>query len=124
MDRWSLRPKRPDWSSTQPPAGSSRRFFATADATAVAVAFSPDSRYIAVVLASTDPASSAYSGLAVIDTTTFASRVIVHGQIYGASFAPGDSDRIAYGTAPSARLTARVDVGIVHADAGRPPDHQ
>jgi hypothetical protein len=96
--------------------GPSRRFFATADATAVAVAFSPDSRYIAVVLASTDPASSAYSGLAVIDTTTFASRVIVHGQIYCASFAPDGSDRIAYGTAPSARLTARVDVGIIQAD--------
>jgi hypothetical protein len=95
--------------------GSPRRYFGGVDATAAAKAFSPDSRYLAVVLSSTDPASAAASGLAVIDTTTFASRIIVRGQTYGVSFAPGGSDRIAYGWAASAALTARVDVHVVGA---------
>jgi hypothetical protein len=96
--------------------GAPHRYFYTADATAVAVAFSPDSRYVAVVLSSTDPAGAASSGLAVIDTTTFAYRIIVRGQIYGASFAPDDSDRIAYASAASPALRAPVDVHLSGAD--------
>jgi hypothetical protein len=96
--------------------GAPHRYFDTPDATAVATAFSPDSRYIAVVLSSTDPASAASSGLAVIDTTTFDYRIIARDQIYGASFAPDDSDRIAYASAASPALTARVDVHVTRAD--------
>jgi hypothetical protein len=96
--------------------GDARRYFAAADATAVAVAFSPDSRYIAVVLSSTDPASTAASGLAVIDTATSAARIIVHGQIYGASFAPNGSDRITYASAPSLALAAPVNIYVIGAD--------
>jgi Tol biopolymer transport system component len=92
------------------------RYFGSPKATAVATAFSPDSRYLAVVLASTDPASAADSGLAVIDTTTFGYRIVAHGQIYGAGFAPDGSDRIAYAAAPSPALTAPVDVHVIGAD--------
>ncbi|MGO9977146.1 MAG: TolB family protein [Solirubrobacteraceae bacterium] len=96
--------------------GAPHRYFGAADATALAVAFSPDSRYIAVVLSSTDPASVGSSGLAVIDTSTFGQRMIVRGQIDGASFAPDGSDRIAYASAASAALTAPVDVHVIGAD--------
>ncbi len=96
--------------------GAPHRYFEHLDATAVATAFSPDSRYVAVVLSSTDPASPAPSGLAVIDTRTFAARVVARGQTYGASFAPDGSDRLAYASARSAALTAPVDVHVIAAD--------
>jgi hypothetical protein len=96
--------------------GPPHRYFNESDVTAVAVAFSPDSQFVAVVLSSTDPVSAAGSGLAVIDTTTFAARILVRGQIYGASFAPDGSDRIAYAAAGSPALSARVDVYEVGAD--------
>ncbi len=97
-------------------AGGVHRSFPAVDATAVATAFSPDSRYIAVVLSSTDPASAASSGLAVIDTKSLSYRIIVHGQIYGASFAPDGSDRIAYSSAPSESLAASVNIHVIGPD--------
>lgn len=96
--------------------GSPHRYFTAADATATAVAFSPDSRYAAVVLQSRDPASAAASGLAVIDTTTFAVRVVAHGQVYGASFDPAGSNRLAFASAPSPALAARVDISVIAPD--------
>jgi hypothetical protein len=92
------------------------RYYSLAHATAVAKAFSPDSRYVVVALTSTNPTSSAASGLAVIDTTTFSERIIAHGQIYGASFAPDGSQRIAYASAASPALTEPVNVHVVRAD--------
>jgi hypothetical protein len=97
----------------------SHRYFERSGAMSVAAAFSPDSRYVAVVLSSTDPASAASSALAVIDTTTFGYRIIARGQIYGASFAPDGSDRIAYASAASPALRAAVDVHLVGADGSR-----
>lgn len=87
--------------------GRTHRYFESRIATATAAAFSADSRYLAVVLGSINPASSAASGLAVIDTVTFTSRVVARGQIYGASFARDRSDRIAFASARSAALAAR-----------------
>ncbi len=100
------------------PAGGGvpHRYFGAADASAVAVAVSPDSRYIAVILSSADPASIGPSGLAVIDTSTFGDRIVVRGQIDGASFAPDGSDRIAYASAASTALSAPVDVRVIGAD--------
>lgn len=78
-----------------------------ATATATPLAWSPDSRYLAVALQSTSVTNIAkLSGLAVIDTTTGAVTTIAHGQIYGASFAQDGSDRIVYGRAPSLSLSA------------------
>lgn len=96
--------------------GGSHRYFNTPAATARASAFSPDSRYLVVLLSSTDPGSAAPSGLAVIDTATFASRILVRDQIYGASFAPDGSERIAYASAASLALRARIDIHVVGAD--------
>ncbi len=94
---------------------SAHRFFSAARTTARARAWSPDSRYLAVVLSSTDPASDAGSGLAVIDARTDTYRVIAHGPIEGAGFAPGVSDRIVYGAAASTALSAPVNIHIATA---------
>ncbi len=59
------------------------------------------------------------SGLAVIDTSTHGCRIVAHGPIYGASFAPGGSDRIAYASAASMALAAPVDIHIVDPDGAR-----
>ncbi|MGI8412040.1 MAG: hypothetical protein ACR2QA_06015 [Solirubrobacteraceae bacterium] len=80
-----------------------------------AQAFSPDLRFLTVVLASTNPGSDAASGLAVIDVRSGASRILACGSIYGASFAPDGPDRIVYGSAPTTALTARVDLHVVGA---------
>lgn len=93
-----------------------RRFFDIADATAHAQAWSPDSRYLAVMLSSTDPASDAASGLAVIDAKSGTARVIAHGPIYGASFAPGGSDKLVYASAASNAVRARVNLYVAAAD--------
>jgi len=92
------------------------RFFNAVAQRAVAQAWSPDSRYLAVVLSSTDPASDASSGLAVIDTRAGSYRVLAHGTIYGASFAPDRSDRLVYARAATSSLTSRVNVHIANAD--------
>ena len=94
----------------------SRRFFHISVATATALAWSPDSRYLVVALASTDPGSARPSGLAVIDTRTLGYRVIAHGAIYGASFASDGTDRIAYASARSLALRGRIDIHVVRAD--------
>jgi hypothetical protein len=90
-----------------------RRYFNAARATATALAWSPDSRYLAVALGSTDPADDAASGLAVIDAGTLSETLVAHGPIDGASFAPDGSDRLAYASASSQALAARVDVHAV-----------
>jgi hypothetical protein len=94
-------------------SGSARHtFFDAGAATALPASWSPDSRFLAVVLASTDPVSSRASGLAVIDAHTFASKLIANGPVDGASFAPEGSDRIVYASASSLALSAPVDLFI------------
>lgn len=96
--------------------GAPQRFFKAARASAVAQAWSQDSRYLAVVLTSTDPASDASSGLAVIDTGSFHYRVVARGPIYGASFAPDGSDRLVYASALGQALAAAVDIHVAAPD--------
>ena len=89
------------------------RYLNLATATAAPLAWSPDSRYLAVALRSTslsDPAAG--SGLAVLDTATGTLTTIAHGSVSGASFAPDGSDRIAYALASSELLSAAVNVYI------------
>ena len=93
-----------------------RRYFETSDAIATAAAFSADSRYLAVVLSTRDPVSASFSSLAVINTATLAHRIVARGQIYGASFAPDGSDRLAYASAGSLALSARIDIHVAGAD--------
>jgi len=88
-----------------------------ATATVQPLAWSPDSRYLALSLQSTAVTNGAQlSGLAVLDTTTGTITTIAHGQIYGASFAPEGSDRIVYGRAASLALAAAVNVFISQPD--------
>ena len=89
-----------------------RRFYDAALQTAVALAWSPDSRYLAVALTGRDPGSAAGSGLSVIDTRTLRTSIVARGQLYGASFAPDGSDRIAYAVASSPALDAPVDIHV------------
>lgn len=97
-------------------SGQPRKFFNLAQATALAQTFSPDSRYLAVVLASTDPDSDAASGLAIVDTRTMKYKVLARGPIYGASFAADGSDRVLYASATSMALSAAVDIHVLGAD--------
>ncbi|HEY1451499.1 MAG TPA: hypothetical protein VGF47_11160 [Solirubrobacteraceae bacterium] len=78
---------------------------------AMPLAWSPDGRYLAVDVQSTEIKNNAQlSGLAVVDVQTNTIQVLAHGQLYGASFAPNGSDEIVYGLAASQSLTARVNV--------------
>jgi Tol biopolymer transport system component len=83
---------------------------------AVPLAWSPDSRYLAVMLVSTAVKGFAKrSGLAILDTTTGSLRTIASGIVYGASFAPDGSDRVVFGRASSQSLSARVNLYVAEA---------
>jgi hypothetical protein len=80
-------------------------------ANAQPLAWSPDSRYLAVVLTSTAVRHIASrSGLAILDTSTGSLRSIASGIVYGASFAPDGSDRVVFGRAGSESVSARVNL--------------
>ncbi|MHB8241873.1 MAG: hypothetical protein ACYDHN_07760 [Solirubrobacteraceae bacterium] len=82
-------------------------------ATATPLAWSPDSRYLAVSLMSTAVSSPAkQSGLAVIDTQTGTVTTVIHGAISGAGFAPDGSDRLVFGRAPSLSVNAATNIYV------------
>jgi Tol biopolymer transport system component len=74
------------------------------------LAWSPDGRYLAVEVQSTAVRTRSPSGLAIVDLQANTLKLIAHGQIYGASFAPNGSDELVYGRAPSQLLSAPVNV--------------
>jgi hypothetical protein len=76
---------------------TSSSFFAIDQANATPLAWSPDSRYLAVSLVSQLPKSNAPTALWVIDTQTGATARIAQGYTCGASFAPSLPDRLVYG---------------------------
>ncbi len=99
-----------------------RTYLDLSTATVQPLAYSPDSRYLAIYLQSTALRNiAARSSLVVLDTSTGALTTIAHGAISGASFAPDGSDRIAYGRsaslagAPSDIYIANPDGSGVHA---------
>jgi len=101
--------------STVGAAGASYLRLSTANV--VPLAWSPDSRYLAAFLMSTSLRDIAQrSGLIVLDTSTGAVKTIAHGQIYGASFAPDGSDRIAYASARTLSGTAPTNIYISNPD--------
>jgi len=78
---------------------------------ATPLAWSPDSRYLAVMLVSTAVKGFAKkSGLAILDGRTGLLRTIAAGVIYGASFAPDGSDRVVFGRALGQSLTSKVNL--------------
>ncbi len=84
--------------------------------TANALAWSPDSRYLAVALSGVNLPSLTGYGLAIIDTKTGTEKVITNGVIYGASFAPGASDELVYARASSMSATAATNLFTVAAN--------
>ncbi|HXD54296.1 MAG TPA: hypothetical protein VN618_06055 [Solirubrobacteraceae bacterium] len=84
--------------------------------TAFPLAWSPDSRYLAVALQSTAVKNvAARSGLAILDTTTGTLKTIATGVVYGASFAPDGSDRVVFARSRSQSFTAAVNLYVAQA---------
>ncbi len=84
--------------------------------TATPLAWSPDSRYLAVGLQSTAIKNvAARSGLAILDTTTGTLKTIATGVLYGASFARDGSDRVVFARSRSQSFTAPVNVYVAQA---------
>jgi hypothetical protein len=86
-------------------------------ATSLPVAWSPDSRYLAIERQSTDVTNiAAGSGLDVIDTQTGAVTSISEGQIYGASFAQDGTDRLVFALAHSLSPSAPTNLYLSNVD--------
>ena len=86
-------------------------------ATATPLAWSPDSRYLAVMRESTESVLIAEgSGLDVIDMQTGAVTSIAEGEIYGASFARDGSDRIAFARSHSLSPSAPTNLYVSNPD--------
>jgi hypothetical protein len=80
-------------------------------ATATPLAWSPDSRYVAIARQSNGTTDiAAGSGLDVIDTQTGAVTPIAAGTIYGASFARDGSDRLVFGLSHSEAFAGGVNL--------------
>jgi Tol biopolymer transport system component len=91
----------------------SSEYLSLVTATATPLAWSPDSRYLAVSLMSTAVSNMAkQSGLAVIDTQRGTVTMIMHGAISGASFAPDGSDRLVFARAPSLAVNAPTNIYV------------
>ena len=82
------------------------------------LAWSRDGRYLAVEVNSTAVTNNAapLSGLAIVDLQLNTVKVIVHGQVSGASFAPNGSDELVYGLSSSQLLTGPVNLYRSSAD--------
>lgn len=81
------------------------------------LAWSPDSRYLAVMRQSTEVTNiAAGSGLDMIDMQTGKVTSIAEGQIYGASFAQDGSDRIVFARSPSLSPSAPSNLYVSNPD--------
>jgi hypothetical protein len=89
------------------------KFFDTNRVGTQPIAWSADSRYIAIELFGDNPGKHDHdSGLAVIDTQTFKAKTIAKGSICGASFSPALPDRLAYGLGPAGTFCLSGDVNV------------
>jgi hypothetical protein len=101
-------------------SGLRHPFFWTDTQLAQPLAWSPDSRYLAVALNGNYVNSDGNSGIAVIDTSTYTFRLLVHGYISGASFAGDGTDRLVYASATSQQARAPVNLHTVFPDGSSP----
>lgn len=99
------------------PGATTKKFFANSKAIASAIAWSPDSRFLAVGLSST-AVSGKGSSLAVIDTSNGTVKTIVNSSACGASFAPKGADRLVYAASSANKqcFNSKVNVSTVNAD--------
>jgi hypothetical protein len=85
--------------------------FTSSAVVAQPLAWSPDSRYLAVSLLDVaGPLGIGASGLAVLDTRTGSAPTIAHGFVSGASFAPAASNRLVYDLSGSRLAGAAVNL--------------
>lgn len=114
--------------------GRTGSYLSSAAATAQPVAWSHDSRYLAIVSEPSNPPADPFAEpgarLQVIDTLTGAIFTLAEGQIFGASFAPESSDRLAFGLASSAAPSAPVNIyianpnGTPNVSVAKPPPNE
>ncbi len=101
-------------------AGGRAAFFDLSRVAAVPLAWSPDSRYLAVGLsgyaATSTNAANPFEALLVIDTRTGTARKIADGYAAGASFAPDRADRLVYGLGRSSSITGRLNLYTANPD--------
>jgi Tol biopolymer transport system component len=100
--------------------GARRPFFWTDTQLAQPLAWSPDSRYLAVALNGNYVNSDGNSGIDIIDTSGYTQRLIAHGYISGASFSPDGTDRVAYASGTSQQSKAPVNLHVAFPDGSSP----
>lgn len=104
------------------PGSERHTFFRSSRVGAQPVAWSLESRYLAVELFGNYPGKHDHdSGLAIIDTTTFRAQTISRGSLCGASFSPAQPDRLVFGLAPPGTycLSGHVNVFAVDPDGSQ-----
>jgi hypothetical protein len=83
------------------------RFFSGKQFSADPLAWSRDSRYLAVQLTDVNATTTiGKSGLAVIDTRRDTATIVAHGIVYGASWSPSGADQVVFGLAKSQSVNA------------------
>lgn len=97
-------------------------FKAAASYQATPVAWSADSRYLAVNVLAIDRSSPYRTGLYTVDATTGTVTPVAYGYIYGASFSPSASspDELVYGLAHVQTYNSRVNLYTTAADGSGP----
>lgn len=75
------------------------------------VAWSPDSRYVAI---ERSVGTGTSSKLVVFDTNTKQAQTLVQGQLYGVSFAPSGADRLVFGLAHSQSFNAPANLYTIN----------
>jgi hypothetical protein len=101
--------------------GAKHTFFNVNQVGTGALAWSPDSRYLAVGLQDTTATRKVgHSAVMIIDTTTFTATKVASGVVQGLSFAPATPDTLVYGLASSQVFGSGTNLFSVTAAGGTP----
>jgi hypothetical protein len=92
-------------------------YFNSAKDNATALAWSPNSQYVAVSLSSTSTSTTGRGPLELIDTSTLKSRVVATGAIAGASFNPAGT-QLVFGLSRSVQLSSPTNLYIAGVAGG------
>jgi hypothetical protein len=84
------------------------------------LAWSPDSRYLAVALIDNQILDVGHAGLELIDTRTGHATKVASGVIRGASFAPTGRDRVVYALSASIQVSSATNLFSRPAAGGKP----
>jgi hypothetical protein len=100
--------------------GKKHTFFNVNQVGTGALAWSPDSRYVAVALQDTTATRKVgHSAVMIIDTTTFTATKVASGVVQGLSFAP-TTDTLVYGLSDSQTFGSKTNLFSVPAAGGTP----